>query len=424
MIDLKSLNSLTIDYGNYFSFAERLSREDGFGKSYYAMPYVHNGFPDHRPLDIGRNVSNVICVKEWAECIHDVDIVCFPDSHEPALQEYFISIGKRVFGCRRACELEHNKGLLKQTMKEIGLPVSTYYSLKGVDELEEFLKYKENVYVKSELRGDMETWKHRNYALSKLELVRMKNHMGAFASKENYIVEEPVDSIAEIGIDSFCVDGKFPKEVLTGIELKDTGYCGCFAEYDKLPIQLKEVTDKFSDLFGELNYRGAHSNEIIVGTDKRGYCIDLTQRIPNPPGELYLELYSNFPEIVWLVANGIIPTVEYRYKWGVQLIIKSDTAKTDPSPIIVPEEYKQAVKLKYLVIDDDGTWYYVPPVGLEMREIGSVSGYGNTMKEAINMAKKIAESIEGFDIEINSDCLEKAQEQIANLKKAGINYLT
>jgi len=424
MIDLKSFNCLTIDYGNYLSFAERLGREDGFGKSYYWMPIVQNGYPSHKPIDVGRNVSNVIKVKEWAECIHDIDIVCFPDSHEPQLQEYFVSIGKRVFGCRRACELEHSKGVLKQTMKDIGLPVGVYYSIRGVDELEEFLKNKTNVYVKSELRGDMETWKHKNYALSKMELLRIKNNMGTFATEENYIVEEPIESIAEIGIDSFCIDGKYPFEVLTGIELKDTGYCGTFTEYNKLPLQLKEVTDKFSEIFGELNYRGAHSNEVIIGKDKRGYCCDLTQRIPNPPGDLYLELYSNFPEIVWLVANGIVPKIEYKYKWGVQLIIKSETAKTDPVPIIIPDEYKQYVKIKYLVIDEDGVWYYVPPADLTMQEIGSVSGMGHTMKEAINMAKKIAESIQGFDIQINSDCLEKAHEQIANLKKVGINYLT
>lgn len=423
MIDLKSLNCLVYDYGNYLSVAERLGREDGFGTVYYFVPKTMTGYPEYKPFDIGRNVKNVVVVKEWAECIHDVDLVAFPDSHESELMLFFESIGKRVFGCRRANELEHNKGLLKQTLKDVGLPVGIYYSFKGVDMLTEFLKNKENVYIKSELRGMMETWKHKNYALSKMELLRMKNNMGTFASEENYIVEEPIESIAEIGIDSFCVNGKFPKEVLSGIELKDTGFVGCITEYDFLPVQLRDVTDKLSVLFDELNYRGAHSNEVIIGKDKRGYLLDETMRIPNPPGELYLELYSNFPEIVWLVANGIVPKIEYKHKWGVQLIIKSDTAKTEPSPIIVPEEYKQYVKLKYLVIDEDGTWYYVPPTGLEMKEIGSVSGVGATMKEAINMAKKIAESIQGFDIEINSDCLGKAQEQIENLKKAGIRYL-
>lgn len=421
--DLKSLSVLVYDYGNYFSVAERLSREDGFGSTYYFCTKIINGFPDHKPLDIGRNVSNVICVKEWAECIHEVDLIVFCDSHEPALQLYFESIGKKVFGCKRANELEHNKGLLLDTMKDLGLPVGIYYKIKGIDELDNFLKGIENVYVKSELRGDCETFKHKTYSLTKGELVRMKNQMGAFQNEENYVICEPIESIAEIGIDTFCIDGKYPHKVMTGIEIKDSAFVGCVTEYNMLPKQLKIVTDKFSDLFNELGYRGAHSNEEIVGTDKRGYCIDLTNRFPQPPSDLYMEIYTNFPEIVWQVACGIVPNIEYTYKWGVQLIIKSDLGKTEPSPLIVPDEYKKFVKVKNLVIDDDGTWYYTPN-NIEMREIGSVIGVGHTMKEAINMAKKIADSIQGFDIQINSDCLEKAQEQIANLKKVGINYLT
>lgn len=147
-------------------------------------------------------------------------------------------------------------------------------------------------------------------------------------------------------------------------------------------------------------------------------------RFPQPPSDLYMELYTNFPQIIWQVACGIVPNIEYKYKWGVQLIIKSELGKTDPSPLIVPEEYRQYVKIKNLVIDDDGTWYYTPIGDIAMSEIGSCIGFGATMKEAINMAKKVADSIQGFDIQINSDCLGKAQEQIVNLKKVGINYLT
>lgn len=423
MINLKDINVLCYDYGNYFSVADRLAREDGFGTVYYFCPKTINGYPDHKPLDIGRNVESVIKVKEWAECIHHVDLIVFCDSHEPELQLYFESIGKKVFGCRRACELEHNKGLLLDTQKEIGLPVGIYYKMIGIDALDDFLKGIENVYVKSELRGDMETWKHKNYALSKGELIRMRNHMGPYQSQENYIVVDPVESIAEIGVDTFCIDGKYPHNVFTGIEVKDSAFIGCITEYNSLPIQLKDVTDKLSDIFNGLSYRGAHSNEVIIGKDKRGYCIDLTNRFPQPPSDLYMELYINFPQIIWQVACGIVPDIEYKYKWGVQLIIKSELAKTDPSPIIVPEEYKKYVKIKNLVIDEDGTWNYVP-LDIAMCEIGSCVGFGNTMKEAINMAKKVADSIQGFDIKIDADCLEKAQEQINNLKKIGIDYLS
>jgi hypothetical protein len=208
------------------------------------MPKVMNGFPDHRPIDVGRNVPGVIRVKEWAEVINDVDLVYFPDCHEPALQMFFQNdLNKKVFGSRYASDLEHDRKGTKELMKQLDLPLNEYFVAEGMDELEKILKENDNVYVKSSLRGDSETWKSTNYLLSKGELQRMRSNLGAYQNKETYIVETPIDSIAEVGIDTFCVDGMYPEMCLTGIELKDTGYLGRMTRYMDLPKQLREVTD-------------------------------------------------------------------------------------------------------------------------------------------------------------------------------------
>lgn len=423
---MKSINEvvcLVFDYGNYFSIAERLGRIDGFAKVYYFMPKISNGFPDARPLEIGRNVNNVEVVNEWASVINQVDIVVFPDSHEPALQVFFQSIGKKVYGCRYGCELEHDRRGTRELMKELGLPLNDYLVAYGLDNLESILREKENVFVKSSLRGNMETWKHENYLLSKGELRRMKTSFGTYANKETFIIEEPIESIAEVGIDTMVIDGIYPSESLTGLELKDTGYYGMIVPYISLPRQLKNVTDKFSDVFRDLGYRGAYANEVIISTDKKGYLLDTTARHPQPPTDLMLEIYENFPQIVWDVANGIVPIIKYKYRHGVQLIIKSDLARTELSPVIVPDEFKRFVKIKNLIIDDDGVYYY-QPLGLEMQEIGSVIGMGNSMQEALDMAKIIAGEIKGFDIKIKTDCISDAMDQIQRLKQYGINYLS
>lgn len=422
MTDLKQYNCLVYDYGSNLSLAMRLSREDGFGKTYYFVPTVHNGYPDHKPIDIGRNVPNVIKVKEWAEVINEVDCVIFPDVYEPALQTYFKSIGKAVFGSKYACELEYDRVRLKELLTEYGLPVNEYEVAKGIDELDSILQERVDVFVKNKLRGDSETWHHTNYNLSKGELQRMRASLGAYQNQETYLVETPIDSIAEVGIDTFCINGLYPSNVLTGIEIKDSMYYGVIVPYMQLPRQLRNVTDKFSNIFRELGYCGAHSNEVMISKDLRGYAIDFTNRCPSPPFELMQEMITNFPEVIWQVANGIVPEIQYQYKHGVQLIIKSDLAKTDASPIIVPYEYEKYVKIKNLTIDDDGTWYYTP-LGVEMQEIGSVVFAADTMREAISGAKKIAESIQGFDIKINTDCISKAKEQIERLEKAGISYI-
>lgn len=422
--NLKNKNCLVFDYGSYISLAVRLGREsDGFGKVFYYVPLVHNGFPTHKPYDIGRNVEGITKVDEWASVIDDVDLVCFPDVFEPALQTYFKKIGKAVFGSKYAGELEYDRVLLKHKIEELGLPINDYWVAKGVDELDSILKQEKDVYVKSSLRGDSETWNSTNYLLSRGELDRMRHDLGVYQTEETYIIESKIKSLAEIGIDTFCINGDYPIDALSGIEIKDTGYYGQIVKYNSLPQQLKKVTDKFSNIFRELKYCSFHSNEVIIGEDKKGYLLDLTQRMPSPPGDIMSEIYTNFPEIVWMVGNGLIPTLEYKYTHGVELVIKSDLAKTDASPIIVPDEYKNFVKIKNLTIDDDGVWYYSPLEGNDMREIGSVIGLGNTMREAVNMAKKIADSLEGLDIEINTDCIDKVKEQINRLKSIGIHYL-
>lgn len=423
MTTVQDSKCLIIDYGNYFPIAERLGREDGFNEVFYYCPYVFNGFPDHRPIDIGRNVPNVIRVKEWASVISEVDVVIFPDSHEPALQLFFESIGKKVFGCKYGCELEHDRKRTKEIMKELDLPINEYFTATGVDELDDVLMQNDDMYVKSSLRGDMETFHHENYVLSKGEMQRMRSHLGTYQNQENYIIESPVESVAEIGIDTFAVSGQYPFETLTGIELKDTGYYGQILPYNTLPRQLKLVTDKFAEIFKDLNYTGAFSDEVIISKDKKGYLLDMTCRFPSPPCDLMMEMFTNFPQIIFDVANGLVPVIKHKYDHGVQLIIKSDIARTEPSPLIIPDEYKNFVKVKNLVIDDDGTYYYTPQ-NIELVEIGSVVGLGNSMQEAVAMAKEIAESIKGFDIKINTDCIEDAEQQINALKRVGINYLT
>lgn len=421
MIDLKYYSALQYDYGNFFPIAQRLARD--FGDMYYWMPKIHDGFPTHKPIDVGRNVPDVISVMEWAEVIEEVDMVLFSDCHEPALQKFFEDVlKKKVFGSRYASQLEHDRQAMKMLMKSLQLPVNQYYVAEGIDELEMLLKEHDNVYVKSALRGDMESWKSQNYTLSKFELQRMRSSLGAYQNKEVYIVEEPIESIAEIGIDTVTVDGMYPEYVMTGIELKDTGFYGRIIRYSDLPHQLKLVTDKLAGVFKDYGYKGWFSDEVIIGGDTQGYLIDPTMRCPSPPTDLALEMITNYSEVIWNTASGVLPKIEFNESHGVQLIIKSDVAKTDPVPLIIPDEFKKYVKIKNLTIDDDGTYYFTP-MEIQMCEIGSVVGIGNSMEEALSMAKAIANSIKGFDIKVNTDCIKDAQQQLERLEVNGIPYM-
>lgn len=420
MIDLSNKVACVIDFGNYIKVAQRLSKD--FSKVYYFAPFVINGFPEHNPVDIGRGISEIIKITDWEDYFEEIDIFIFPDLYYSGLQELLRRMGKLVYGSGKGGQMETDRGGMKRLQKEIGLPINEYEEVDGVYELEERLKVLEDKYIKSSLRGEGETFHHQNYTLSKEELKGMKQRMGIFDKKEKYIIESPIKSIAEVGIDTMVCDGEYLEESFSGIEVKDVGFVGKMMRYKELPKQLKIVTDKLAPVFQTYGYRGPYSNEVRIGEDKLGYLIDQTCRHPSPPTSAILCLYENFSEVVWSIASGIVPKVKYKYQWGVQFIMTSELAKTDPVAIQFPMEYRDQIDIKNLVIDDDGTYFYTPN-GTPMCEVGSVVGLGHTMEQAIKMATEIAETVKGFDLKINTDCIGDVKKQIANLNKNGIHYL-
>lgn len=420
MINLSNKTACVIDFGNYIKIAQVLSKT--FEKVYYFNPYVINGYPEHNPSDIGRGVDGVIKIKEWEDYFEEIDIFIFPDCYYGGLQDMLRRMGKLVFGSGKGAELETDRGGMKRLQKELGLPINEYEEVEGMYQLEERLKVLEDKYIKSDHRGDSETFHHTNYVLSKEELKGMKHRMGIYDKKEKYIIETPIESIAEVGVDTMVCDGQYLSESFSGIEIKDVGFIGRMIRYNDLPKQIKNVTDKMAPVFQSYGYRGPYSNEIRIDSKKEGYLIDNTNRFPQPPTSVILCLYENFAEVIWSIAIGLLPKVKYTYEWGCQFIIKSELAKHEPVAIQFPEQYKDYIDIKNLVVDDDGTHFYTPN-GIEMTEIGSVCGVGHSMEQAVKMATEIAKTVKGFDIKINTDCIEEAKEQIGKLNKNGIRFL-
>lgn len=422
MKDLSAYKVLIMDYGTNISVAIRLARD--FGTVFYwAGPYVTNGFPEHSPLDVGHNVPNIVKVREWAEVYDEVDMVMFTESMEPYLQNWMKNNGKPVFGSVFADKLEHNRLFIKETLKELGLPVGSYSVAHGLDELEQLLRNSKGGYVKNCLRGNGETWKHKDWRLSKRQLIKLRHKMGLYENRETYILDHELESLIEFGYDGFIVGGQYVPISMCGIERKNCCYVGKFIRYQWLPEQIRLINDKLAPIFEKMGYNGHYSNEIILSKDKRGFLLDNTCRMPSPPGELMQEAYTNYSEIIWDIAHGKMPTIEFEHEWGAQLIIKSSIAEQDPSPIIVPEEYKKYVKIKNLSIDEDGTWYYVPYLGADMEEMGVIVYTAPTGDEVIKGIKNIAESIEGFDIRVDIGSLDDAKKSLDKIKKQGISYI-
>jgi hypothetical protein len=420
MMDLSDKTCLVYDYYDKMEIAIRLAKD--FGKVFYTGPYVMNGSPSHEAIDMARNVPNIERVREWSEVIDQVDIVVSTDAHEPYLQKHWKSLGLRVFGSFFACELENNRRLGKQTLYDVGLPVGIYYKADGVDELEERLKTAPHSWVKGGMRGDGETWEHKSWEFSKGELLDVRHNLQIFQSQPKYTIEHHIDGLAEIGMDIPTTGGKFTSHCMAGLEVKDCMYVCKIVPYHSLPFQLTDITSRLAPIFNDMEYSGIFSDEVIIGEDKRGYMLDFTCRFGQPPTSIITSMWKNFSEIIWKIAGGIIPEIEYEFEYAVQFIIKSDIAETRPSPIRIPTEYREFVKIKNLVIDEDGTWYYTPN-GMKMKEIGAVVGLGHSIQEAHQQASKITDSIEGFDVFIKSDAMDKAKRSLDRLKKAGINFI-
>lgn len=793
-MNVKEITLLFYDYGSYIEVAKKFT--ESFACVYYFNPNVHDGFQDKRDVTIGEGIVDVIKVKEWASVIDMVDMVFFSDCYEADLQSYFRNCGKLVFGSGQSSILELDRGYSKQVLEEVGLPIGPYQIVRGVNELESTLREKENVYIKSNHRGNHETTKWKNYALSKGEIRRMRKDMSIFGDDEIYILEDQLDCVAEIGSDSFCIEGQYPSTIVAGIEVKDcyddqtevltdsgwklfkdlnrtemvltlnisntrhmkseyqrpihytekeyngeliyiekdsvslcvtpghnimvqdgvqnefaeevewggkiekTGFinrkfkrgkrilrlqkikdvvdrkkrfsllqpkakfciqdkrgnsrikiggvsytkiqmasllglylsegsvsnnyitisqykyinefkiildklpvrfnkinvgfglydkelsnylsqfgkafekyvpqwlkdssynvinsfldayclgdgsfiksykkirkdnptslaypdgykpminrrfytssskmaddiqellvkignvavshtdrsyynktdncdylmysvyeklvnrknyifpediqyvpysgkvycvtvpnsiimvrrngksmwCGncaylCkFMPYSELPKQVKMVMDRLSPKFEELGYRGWFSNEIIIAEDMKGYMLDFTCRMPQPPTTLLINNITNFAECAVNVASGIVPRLECKYRYGCQFILHSDMAQNDDTPLIVPKEYQSYVSLKNLYIDEEGTWYYARR-GVKMREIGSVIGLGDTLKQAIDMARMIANSIQAEDAHIDDSSIDKGLESLKKLSNRGIRFI-
>lgn len=425
MINLKdkynlSLKTATvIDFGNCISVAQKLSKS--YGKVYYHIPNVINGFASHEAYDIGRGVEGIHKVSDWASIFEETDIFIFPDLYFQDLQAFFKRMGKLVFGSGHGQKMESDRGYMKLLQKELGLPLNPYVEVTGMDELEEVLKKQENCYVKGSLRGDMETFKSVNYTLSREVLKELRHRLGIFDRQEKYIVETPIDAIGEIGYDGYVIDGKYPLETCCGIEIKDSFYVGKMTNYHQLPKQIRLIGDKLAPIFKSYDYRGAYSNEIRIDKKMNGFLIDQTCRFGAPPLDLNLEMYENFAEIIWDVASGTVPVIKYKYKWGCQFIMRSELAQTESIAIQFPKKFEDNIKIKNLVIDN-GTHFYTRN-SFVMKEVGSVVFCADTMDKAIKGAIEITKSIKSFDIKFNTDSAGEAEKQIKELIKNGIHFL-
>src|SRR6185503_17153647 len=212
-IELADKTALVIDYGNFLPVAQRLSRD--FGKVYYYVPW-ETAFPKYNSYIAGTGVPGVQRIYNIYDYIDEVDLFFFCDLFMGPFQDWLRSIGKRVFGAGKGEEMELYRDRMKFLQTELGLPINQYDVLYGLDALRGFLQMSKNKFVKTNImRGHIESFRHDSYLLTKPILDELEHTLGIYKNDQTFIVEEPIEAIAEIGYDGFIIDGNVPPKVLT-----------------------------------------------------------------------------------------------------------------------------------------------------------------------------------------------------------------
>lgn len=409
------LNICVVDNigGAYLPAALALSRF--FGRTYY-YAVTQNPFPRLANEVPGLGYDEIIVINEFWNRLDEFDIVIFTDIYFSDWGKALRKMGKMVWGGTDAEELENDRKLFKQELKNAVLPVAPTSFIKGVKNLKEFLRDKEDKWIKiSYYRGEAETFHHIDFKHSELQLDQMIYTLGPLESELEFLVEDPIISVCEAGYDGWTINGEFSDNSICGFEIKNKAYVGKRTTYDELPKPVKYVNERFKDILKKYNHTGFYSTEIRCTENETYYFTDPCVRLGSPPSNTYLDMISNWDEIIFGGCNGKVIEPEFVADYGVEIILKSNWVNDNYLPITFPEEYKDNIKLKGSFIKDEQ--YYIIPfkwTGFEMSEIGSVVVVGDDLELCMERAMEIAGKVEGYDVYYDENALEKARETIEN----------
>jgi hypothetical protein len=410
-----SKSALVYDNGLFVEIAARLARD--FGRVCYAMPWK-SAYPKAGPAHVGVGLPGVERVLNFWDHVAEADVVVFLDIYDADAQAVVREkFGKPCWGFARAEMMELDRRGMRYLQKQLGIPAPPTKFFTGIDALEEYLRGHEDKWVKvSTYRGDTETFRHQNWHTTSVFLDFLRHRVGALAETYEFTVEDDVPGV-EVGYDGYTVRGEFPSHTYFGVEIKDLGYQGVFKPYSQLPPVLKDFNAKVAPLLRQEGAIGFFSLETRVNDSGEAFMIDPAARCCSPPVEGTMEGYANLSEIIFEGAAGRLVSPRALGKYVVMAMIHCSAALNSWVPIDVPEEDRQWVKFRNAAVLD-GQLYHVP-MG-EMPEIGAVVAVSDDLDEARRLVRERAERVKGYQLDVHTEALEKAEEEVKKAKDHGI----
>lgn len=409
---------LIYDFGLCTSVAEKLAQQGN--EVYYFCPW-ENAFPKSSLAVIGEGLDGVERVRDFWDWVDKVDQIHFYDTFCSDIEGFLRKKGYKVFGAGESEILENNRWKSREVQQAVGLPTQHTVLIEGIEDLIEFLKENKNKVIKlNTFRGDIETFKHKEYDTTEAQyLGELMLNLGAKGKKVEFIAEDFIEGV-EPGYDGFCIDGEYPAWAMFGYERKGTGYIGKVARYDELPEPIRLVNEKLKPVFKKFSpIRSFFSTEIRVGKDKKPYLIDPCVRSPMPvPTAIHLEIWDNISDFLVNAAEGKMIELKPKAKYGAGICFESDWAGNHWTEIKFDEKYRDFIKLR-MACKIDGRYYALPG----FTSLGSVVGLGNTIQEAIDNVKKVADTLEVKELNYSISGLENiVKEDIPEGKKYGIEF--
>lgn len=351
---------------------------------------------------VGDGFENIVRVPDpW--CVkNDCDVFVFTDIGLAGEQRELVSQGFPVWGHHGADELEYGKGRFLKTLKDLDMAVPPYEEVRGLTNLREHLRDREDVYVKiSRFRGDWETFHWRNWTLDAPALDCASYRLGPAKDLLTFYVFEAIETDVEDGIDAWCINGQWPKRILHAMERKDKSLLGAMQDFADVAEPVREVNEKFGPVLAEYGYCGAFSTEVRL-TEEESFFIDPTCRFGSPPSQLQTVLIQNLPEIICRGAHGELVEAEAPEPIGAQVLITSDREKEEWLSFEMPEELRPFIKSAFSC-EIDGV-FTIAPNPLE-NWAGWLVSTGNSIGEVVNRLKERKALLpDGFDCDLTSLC--------------------
>jgi hypothetical protein len=404
-----------IDHGPFLPMARRLA--ESFGRVLYYTPW-EKAYPTLNEAIIGAGFGDIKRVNDFWPLKNEVDLWVFPDIYHRGLQAELRSQGCRVWGAGDGMRLETDREFFLNKLQELGLAVAPHKIVTGLSALADYLKDREDQYIKvSTWRGTFETkhWRSWREDSDKLDLWAVK--LGGLKEHVPFLVFDQIDTKLEIGADTYCVHGKWPLHMAHGIEEKDEAYLCAVTPRREMPDELTHIMDAFSPFLAESNYACQWSMEVRV-TDDEAYFIDASCRGGLPSTASFLAA-KNVPEILWHGADGELVEIDYGYKFSAECMVKIKGDKDSWSSVIVPDELKPWLKVSDCCQLDGKIWF--PADGTPDEEIGWLLAVGDTPTEVAERMNSYADALpDGADA-----CVESLADILRNIQteeESGIKF--